>query len=226
MNEAKIFRLFLLLTLCFALPACGRTSPSAAATKFGDNARQALIKALQAKLDARSYRMKMEQSSTVGMSNTQQADYVAPDRYRVSVEMRMNGRESGKQEMIVVGQQGYSKTPEGNWRKIQIDPQQLEFARVRDRMQIENLNKAKDADVKFSGGAQDGMQAFVYEQSVTAAPKTVMRSKTTTWVGIADGLPRKVELVADTDFDGSQQSIKVTTTYYDYNAGIKIEAPM
>lgn len=215
-----------MLATCFTFPACGQTSPSAKATKLGDNARAALIRALQAKLDAKSYRMKVEQSSNLGMSNTQQADYVAPDRYRVTVEMRMNGRESGKQEMIVAGQQAYSKTAEGKWQKIQVDPQRLEFARARDRMQIENLNKAQDADVKFSGGVEDGMQAFVYEQSLAASPKITTRTKTTTWVGIADGLPRKVEIVADTDFEGSPQSLKLTTTYYDYNADIKIEPPL
>ena len=213
------------MSLSFSLPACARTS-SLATVKFGDNAREALIKALKAKLDARSYRMKLVQVSSVGMSSTQEGEYVAPDRYHLTAEASMNGRSSGKQEMIVVGQQAYAKTPGGKWQKAQVDPQKLEFMRSRDQMLLENLSKSPDDYVKFSGGVQDGMQAFVYEQTIAADPKILTRGKTTTWVGTADGLPRKVEIVADTDFDGKPLTLTSTTTYYDYNADIKIEAPL
>lgn len=226
MNITKIFRVFMLLSLFFTFPAYGQTSPSSSASTFGDNAREALIKALKAKLNARSYRIKVDQVATVGkMHNTQEGDYVAPDRLRVISEASMDGR-SGKQEMIVIGQQAYSKNPGGKWQKTHIDPQKLEFARMRDQILIENLSKAEDSFVKFSGGVQDGMQAFVYGQTVAAGPKLVTRGKTTTWVSVADGFPYKVELVAETDFYGEPMSLKSTTTYYDYNADIKIEAPM
>jgi hypothetical protein len=224
MNTAKIFRVLLVLSLSFTSPAYGQVSPSA--SKFGDNAREALIKALTAKLNAKSYRIRVEQVATVGqMHNTQMGDYVAPDRLRVIIEASLDGR-SSKREMIVIGQQAYLKTPEGKWQKTQIDLQKLEFARLRDQILIDNLSKAEDSFVKFSGGVQDGMQAFVYEQTIEVEPKLVTRSKTTWWVRVADGLPHKEEIVADTDFYGKPLNLKSTTTYYDYNADIKIEAPL
>jgi outer membrane lipoprotein-sorting protein len=225
MNTTKIFRVFLLVGLSFSFPLCAETA-SRARLKSADNARDALVKALKAKLDAGSYRMKLVQVSNVGMSSTQEADYVAPDKYRVVAEMSTGNGNSGRQEMIVVGQQAYSKTPEGKWQKTEIDPKKLEFIRLRDQTLIENLSKAQAVEVKFSGGVRDGLQAFVYEQTVASTPKIVTRGKTTIWVSAADGFPRKMELVADTNFHGTLMNLKSTTTYYDYNADIRIEAPL
>lgn len=226
MNTTKIFRVFLLIGLTLSFPGGGSALPPRAASTFRDSAREALIKALTAKLNARSYRMKQVQTTNVGLGNTQQADYVAPDRYHFIAEANTGARNGARQEMILIGQRAYSKTAGGTWQETQVDPQKLEMTRMRDRMVIENLRKAQDADIKFSGGVQDGMQAFVYEQTIRAAPKIVTRSRTTTWVGVADGLPRKLEITADTDFDGRALTLKSTTTYYDYNADIRIEAPL
>lgn len=226
MNTTKIFRVFVLIGLTLSFPAGGSALPPRAASTFGDGAREALIKALTAKLNARSYRIKQVQTTNVGLSITQGVDYVAPDRYHVIAEAGTDARKGARQEMILIGQRAYSKTPAGTWQETQIDLQKLEMTRARDRMLIENLRKAQDADIKFSGGVQDGMQAFVYEQTIAAAPKIVTRSRTTTWVGVADGFPRKVEIAADTDFDGRALSLKSTTTYYDYNADIRIKAPL
>jgi hypothetical protein len=225
MNTTKIFRAFVLFGLSFSFPALDKAG-TPATFNSGKNARDALVKALKAKLDAKSYRIKVVQFGEGGRKSTQQADYVAPDRYNVTTEVKMGDWNSGRQEMIVVGQYAYSKTAGGKWQRLKVDPQKLEFARVRDRMLIENLSKAKDINVEFSGGVQDGLQAFVYQQTIAAEPKIVTRSKTTIWVGAASGLPQKMEIVADTNFDGKLLRIKSTTNYYDYNADIRIEAPM
>jgi hypothetical protein len=70
----------------------------------------------------------------------------------------------------------------------------------------------------------DGTPTLVYQYDV-AAPTAPAGAKTgpmhaKVWVGVADRLPRKLEV------SGGPSGATTTITYYDYNAPITIEAPI
>ena len=188
--------------LSFTLSACGKSLPSATSQPSG-NPREALIKALRARLEAKSYRLNVIQTGTGGMHSTQGGEYIAPDKYHITARMSLGGRDSGPQEMIVIGTDAYMRPAGGEWRRTQIDPKQLELTRTRDQALIENLSKTKDEEVKFLGQENlNGSQTFVYQYSFAGLPEVPGRSQTKTWVGVSDGLPHKVEMDAETAYQG------------------------
>jgi hypothetical protein len=218
---AALFPLFLAISFC----ACSQ-SPEAGQSEPSLKPREALLSAMRAKLNARSYRMKVVQSSDL-MNSEIEADYVAPDRFRAVSEANAFNRASGRQEMIILGKEAYLKPPGENWQKQEVDQQRMEFTRLRDEMLIENLARAADIEVKFVGKEElQGEPMFVYQHSSGEIPDQAAGGQTRTWVGVKDGLPYKIELDAWVKPDRQVMTVKTTTTYYDYNADIVIQRPM
>jgi len=195
--------------------------------------REALLAAMTARRDARSYRIKVAQASVIG-NTLIEGDYVAPDRYRSVAEKTIGDRSSGKQEVIVVGRDSYVKTTDGGWRKEELDPKKTEFYsertelyRERDEMLIQNLAKAPDSAITFVGRDElEGRPMFVFQHGFEGAPGLPGSSRTKTWVGVKDGFPYKIELESRVSYNGREFSTKTTTTYSDYNADISIEPPI
>jgi hypothetical protein len=204
---------------------CGAT-PLAAQSDLAVKPREALLSAMRARLNAMSYRAKVVQSSTIGIT-IMEVDYVAPDRYRGVGEATLDGRASGKLEAILVGKDGYSRPAGGEWKKEATNPKMMELFARRDEMLIQNLARASDDAVILVGREElDGLPMFVFQHSFGGAPGLPAHSRTKTWVGVNDGLPHKMEMESSITYDGKLFTVKTTTTYHDYNADIKIEPPM
>ena len=71
----------------------------------------------------------------------------------------------------------------------------------------------------------DGTPTLAYQYKANSAePPATGTSKI--WIGVADNLPRKIEIDSTSTLNGQTYSAKTTRLYYDYNADIKIEAPI
>jgi hypothetical protein len=188
--------------------------------------REVLLQALTAKLNAKSYRLRVVQVGAAEMNSVIEADYVAPDSYHAVIEMSIGARKSVKQELIMVGKDAFSKSADGKWQRAQLDAQRLGLTRWRDQMLIENLTKAQDTDVELVGREElNGVSALVVQHSFTGTAAIPAHNRTKTWIGVKDGFPYKIESHAGTTDNGKAVSVKTTTTYSDYNAHIKIILP-
>lgn len=224
MKSSTIVSALLPVSLTISFYAC-RTSQPAGQTEPSLKPREALVSAMRAKLNAKSYRLKVVQSHPM-MKSAIEGDYVAPDRFRMVGETTVENRQSGKREMVFLGKDAFIKSPGGNWQKQEVDPQKVEFTRWRDEMLIENLAKASDNEVIFVGRDElEGAPMFVYQHSFGGTSDAATGSKTKTWVGVKDGLPYKIEMDAWVSPD-QRMTVKTTTVYFDYNANIVIEPPM
>jgi hypothetical protein len=111
----------------------------------------------------------------------------------------------------------------------QIDRQRidLEFGRLRQETLIDKLTRAKDAEVRLVGQEDlDGSTMFIYQYSYEGLQGTGTWTQTRVWVGVGNELPKKIEVESRTSQKGLQFTFKTTTTYFDYDADIVIEAPM
>jgi hypothetical protein len=85
----------------------------------------------------------------------------------------------------------------------------------------------KDADVKLVGQEElDGSPVVIYQYSYAGPQGTGTRIQTRVWVGVGNGLPTKIEVESWTSQKGLQFTLRTTTTYFDYDADIVIEAPL
>lgn len=218
---------FLLMCLVASLAIGGVSYPSAQSKPNAP--REALLTAMRAQLNAKSYRAKEVQTGTgedVGIGYITMGNYVAPDKYHASVERSLGS--SGRSEVILLGGVAYSKKAGGEWQEKQVEPQrmELEFARLRHAGLIDNLSGARNVDVKLAGQEElDGSMMLIYQYSFSP-PETVMKLHNRVWVGVGDGLPHKIEVKWGTTQKGLKFAFKTTTTFFDYNADIVIRAPM
>ena len=193
--------------------------------------REALLSAMKAKLNARSFRVKVVLSGGgegVGVETVSVGDYVAPDRYRSQVQLSLAGK-SGAGEVIIIGEDAFLKNANGAWEKKQADPERikLELARLRHDMLVESLSKPGGVIVNSAGRAMlDGLRMLVYRYSFAGPPEAGSRSYVKIWVGTDDGLPHKIEIETRVNQKGLIINFTTTTTYYDYNSEIKIERPI
>lgn len=218
--DVILLRVIAAVCLSFSISACSNKFLSAK-SKPAVTPRAALIKALKAKLNAKSYRTKMTLEALTGVVNTTEIEYVAPDKYRMISGLMHDG---GKGETIAIGLDLYRKAPDGKWRKERLKQEDADFSRALDQLFIENLGKKNDSFVRL-GERVDGLQAYIYEESVSEQD-AMTRTQTTTWVDVTDGLPHKVEMDTESSFRGTAITSKTTIIYSDYNTDIKIVVPM
>jgi hypothetical protein len=193
----------------------------AAAISESDKPVEVMTKAVRAQLDAKSYRARVTSTPANGASTNMLIEYSAPDRYRMTVEGP--GGESGKgykMEYVIVGGATYIKMPNSGWVKSPIDASEM-IKSFRDPKMIDELTKT--VDMKLVGAdTLDGAPMLVYQYTQNNPMGMKLKSTSKTWLSIADGLPRKTE--TDGEFNGTKT--KMLMTMSDYNADIKIEAPV
>lgn len=218
------------LLICLLVPfAVGGGNYLAAQSKPNRSPREALLIAMRAQLNARSYRMREVQFSTgegAGFSTITMWKYLAPDKYHAAVETPGAGV---KGELILLGGVGFAKAVDGQWQRKQFEPGriELEVARLRNSQLIDDLTKAREADVKLAGQVElDGSTMLIYQYSYAGPREEVTRYPAEVWVGVRDGLPHRIEVGWGANQKGLQFSFKTTTSYFDYNADVTIEAPM
>ena len=168
-----------------------------------------LAQAISAQLAAKSYRARMD---TVFEEQDRSAtvEFVAPDRFHMTSDFAEN---------IAIGSNTWMKVENKSWQKSPVDMSQA-LKQFRNPKMLEEMRK--NTTVKALGpDTLDGMPMNVFETITANAPGTDSPVHGKIWVGAADNLPRRAETVGE--FKG--KTSKVTITYFDYNADIKIEAP-
>ncbi|HEV2802995.1 MAG TPA: hypothetical protein VGW12_21190 [Pyrinomonadaceae bacterium] len=185
-----------------------------------DKPADVLTRAMRAQLDAKSYRARINTTSPDGTASML-VEYAAPDSYRMTGESQPGGdAKAVKMEYVIVGGATYLKTPNGQWIRSPVDAGQM-IKGFRDPKMLDEL--AKSTDVKLVGpDTIDGMPMLVYQYTQTNPLGLNLKADSKTWVSVADGLPRKTE--SEGEMGGKKSKTLITMS--DYNADIKIEAPM
>ena len=106
MNTLSKWQIPVLCGLLLAVAACSSLSTTAPMTASADP-RADVTKAMRASLAAKSYRSRIVTTSSSGSNRTMTAEFVAPDRMRMTMEMDMPGRGAVKSERIIIGKEAY-----------------------------------------------------------------------------------------------------------------------
>jgi len=237
MNNLNKLQITLLCSLLLAVAACGSrstgdstaSSPSTTTTApFTASAdpRADMVKAMQASLDAKSYRSRIATTSSDGHNNNIMAEVVTPDRMHITMEMA-SGRGTVKREMIYIGKESYERAGDAPWQKGSLDMSDM-FSQFRDPKLIDAI--AQKAEVKYLGAdTLDGAPMLIYQYKIKDVLGPGKDAVSKIWIGATDNLQHKVETESDyADPLNTGKTIhgKTTVTFYDYDTDIKIESPM
>lgn len=184
----------------------------APAAGTGD-ARDALKQAYRNMEAKKSFRARLMTTGAPGEEFDSTLEVVLPDRFRMSSE---------QMEMIIVGSTAYMKIG-GQWRTVATE---LETTSLTDPKRLEDeFNQAEDVR---SIGAEvlDGTPTRIYEAVLKVTEgkdlpgPAAQIQKVRIWIGVGDGLPRKLE------GEDPDTKAKTVVSYYDYGAAITIEPPI
>ena len=217
-----------LATSCGGLkvPGASSTTSSSPVQASGDP-REALKKAFTAQLAARSFRTRLEYS-VGGVGTHNDLEFVAPDRYHVTVVgPAVQGRSMG-QEMIIIGKDTFARISGRPWQKTDMNVAAGTMATtlgdLADQFHLEDVSQkmTKYDDVEFSSSeVLDGQPVVVYQFNLKGTKGPIPGK---IWISTADNLPRKIEHEASSQTTNSK--MKLTTTYYDYNTNFNISPPI
>jgi hypothetical protein len=213
----KKFVLFACLLLALTVTACGNNASKSTASKEKASSKTTqssaeskktnpldqLSKAFGKMGKVKSFRAK---TTSNGMDITM--EFASPDRFHMI---------AGQTETYLIGGTFYMKLGD-QWQKMEA-PQGSDFGVV----DVKELQGDFDAaiDKKYIGAEDlDGSPTLIYEYTVTVKKPNPCTSTSKIWVGVADGLPRRIE--SSTKIDGT--TVSVVTDYYDYNK-VSIEPP-
>jgi hypothetical protein len=231
-RESKLSGLLVGVALLAAISCGGLKVPGSTSTASSDPAtagadsREALKKAFTAQLAAKSYRARFEYS-VASIPRHNDLEFVAPDRFHVTVVgPQAQGRSTG-QEMILIGKDTYMRVSGVPWQKSAMNPFLGALATTIDELGPQFRDVAqrmtKYEDVKLIGpDVLDGQPVLVYQFKLNV---TNGQTSGKIWISTTDGLPRKIEHESSSQTN-SDRKMKVSTTYYDYNANINIEPPI
>jgi len=176
-------------------------------TPTSANPLDALKGAFRGFAGAKSFRAKMTTTGGTTANQEMNLDVVMPDRFH------MVGKSF---EAYVIAGIFYMKV--GNqWQKIAMPKTfDLSFA---DAKKLEAELGATTETKLIGAEVLDGTPTTVYQYTTTIKTPTPTTVTSKVWIGVADGLPRKMEST-------TKAGVKTVTTYYDYNANIVIEPPI
>ena len=226
MNTLSKWQIPVLCGLLLAAAACSSRSTTAPMTASADP-RADVTKAMRASLAAKSYRSRMVTTSSSGSNRTMTAEFVAPDRMRMTMEIDMPGRGAVKRETIIIGKETYIRVGDAPWQKNPMGMGMGDLlSQFRDPKAIDAI--AEKAQVKYLGTKTlNGAPMLVYQYTIKDLLGPGKDGVSKIWIGATDNLQHQVESESDVDplNTGKMIHSKVTSTFYDYNADIKIETP-
>jgi hypothetical protein len=223
-NTLSKWQIPVLCCLLLAVAACSSLTKIAPMTASTDP-RADVTKAMRASLAAKSYRSRMVSTGSSGSNRTMTAEIVAPDRMRMTAEMDMPGHGTRKNETIIIGKETYVRAGDGPWQKNPMGMGDL-LAQFRDPKAIDAI--AEKAEVKYLGtDTLSGAPMLIYEYTIKDLLGPGKDGVSRVWIGATDSLQHQVESESDVDplNTGKMIHTKITATFYDYDADIKIEAP-
>lgn len=204
------------------------TKSSPGAVSSSDSPQDVLKRAARAERGSKSFHVHGE-STVNGSTRTVLLDYVAPDRFHLSIQSKTG--EQVSEEMIIIGKDAWKKKGNENWTKL---PMELSGSLAKFAAQMVDTKvldeKANGMEVKLVGpDTLEGMPTLVYEFTArinvgeeNSNEEVILKSSGKAWVSSADGMLRKVD--SENESEGAKS--KSVSTYTDYNSNIKIEPPM
>ncbi|MEK6302189.1 MAG: hypothetical protein AABO41_15880 [Acidobacteriota bacterium] len=213
------FRFALVCVLLPGAVACATSTSNqnapAASAKAGSVSKEespldALSKAVSAQLEAKSFRARMTTVIDGGKESTRIVECISPDRFHITGD---------QDEMILAGGNVYMKSPAGEWTRLLFDPAEM-IKQIRDTNQLDEIRKSTDV-VLAGADTVDGVPTLAYRYTMKNPFGMKSTSSCKMWVGLADSLPRKMEVEAEFN----KMKTRSVVTYYDYGADIKIEPP-
>jgi outer membrane lipoprotein-sorting protein len=156
---------------------------------------------------AKSFRAKMTSTSGAAANQEMILEVVMPNRFHMT---------SNQFEAYMIASTFFMKV--GNqWQKIAM-PKAFDLSMV-DAKKLE-ADLGASTETKLIGAELlDGTPTTVYQYTTTIKTPTPTTNTSKVWIGVADGLPRKMESMPKTGG-------KTVITYYDYNVNIVIEPPI
>ncbi len=212
-----------------AQPTAPQPPDSGQPQDTGGDATDAIFRAIQARGAATSYREKLTTPEDAP-GTSEVIEVINPDRsHEVATEAGNITR-----ELIGIGADIYSKNGQEAWVKLpsrsadaqaKIDSLKLEYGSI--EAFRKRISDAHDAGTEELGGTATKTYQYVEKQtSVTRSMTVTISTVNKLWVGAEDGLPRKSSIDSTTEYSGRSMNTKVSIFFYDYNADIKIEAPI
>ena len=208
----------LLLSLLLLGGLLGQPAGGLSGVQAQSDPLEELLAALQAQAQAPSFRV-AETVSGPGGTVEYQLAYAAPDRFHLVG--------SDGSEAIVVGSDLYPRGPDGSW---VLGPGAgwgiaARFIGLREPALVEQFRQTA-REVRVGGVEEvEGAPARVYQYATLLEGVVSGRSDLTVWVGLADGLPRQVEVAATTVLPEETVSTHSLLRFRDYQAEIAIEPP-
>ncbi len=206
-----------------ATPTAG-VKPTNPPALVGGSAMDAITAAYQASAAAKSYRA---QSTVTGENSSIMNSYeiVKPDRLHVTTNIK--GRTS---ERIYIGPNTYARANAGEWIKSTdpADANQLMKQFGADAAAIAESTKNMTEAKVVGPETLNGKPMTVYQYNLLFKVNDAGANSTSItklWVG-ADKLPYKLESDGSTNITGAPTTSHTVTLYSDYNADIKIDAPI
>src|SRR5215468_6478465 len=154
---------FFLCCVILGSVACSRAIPSGLHPSTNDtaDARGDLTRAMQAMRDAKSYRARVESTSSSGTTSKTTIEFVAPDRFHLTREATTPGHPAVKQETIVVGDETWMKMGDAPWQKFPLNLGDT-IKQFRNPEVIKQI--AASVDVTVAGSELlDGTQTTIYQ---------------------------------------------------------------
>ncbi len=194
--------------------ACDKSNSAGGSASNNGAAGDIFTKAISGWDQVKSFRAKMTRTGLSAGNAETSMEAMLPDKFHIT---------TGQSEMIIIGPTTYLKLPNGDWRKITTG---LDNSFGVMKKMMDDLKVSKE--IKMIGSETlDGVATTVYESKTTmpllAGPAPDPQPQTVSskiWVGVSDGMPRKVET------GSSSSPVRMTVTYTDYNANIGIEPPI
>jgi hypothetical protein len=184
---------------------------STAAPATGSHNLDEVMKAAQAQLAQKGYRVRIT-SESGGTKTDMNVEFVAPDRYHIV---------SPATEMIIIANKTYMKQ-DAAWVQVPMDMSAM-LEQMQDPALMMEATGLKLRNVNYKGAEDvDGVAADAYEYDSTLSMQgTAYDSHSQLWVDRKSGLPLKS--VGTSELSGIKS---VTTSLYEYPVDLKIEAPI
>ena len=186
-----------------------------------------LIASFKKLSQAKSYRVR-QTVKTGTLVLEQVLEVIPPDRFHLTTE-----GEALANEIIIIKEDVYLRDPAGTWRKLPGD--QSNLTGISDSFNspqaVEALRKNLRNVKRLGTERVNGVQTRIYQYDVAATTgegvaQGDISSRQKLWVGVADGLPRKVQTRSEATIQGNNVKTTTDAEYYDINADFEIEPPI
>ena len=224
----------ILLVICTLMPVAAysqvtieTSSRSGGPAVTGSEPNAAVKKALENTFAAKSYRGRLEMTGMEGATINCDMEFVAPDRVRMTAHIIANqdGSELLRFDGVIIGKDFYLNM-DGTWTKQ--NDKVPDLAALSNPQRVDDLFKQTGAnEPKFKLIGPD----MINGNSVVKFEDPAMNMEGhpgafRVWIGTSDNLVHKVEAEVQAKPGDASSKVRVSITYRDYNANIKIEPPM